>query len=317
MPLFSIVIPAYNREREIRRALESCLRQTYADYEVVVVDDASCDRTAEEALSYADPRIRLLRHAENRGFCPARNTGALAAAGEWVIFLDSDDELLPEALASIAARVAQTPADIAQLFFMLRYDDGHQSPEPAFTGELFDLPRYLHWHATVQQRSDFIQCARIATFHDVQFPPTHAFEWPYFLDYFARYTARGCPELVVLVHQDAAERASAPAPAWMLDHAAENAAALDAMLVRHGRQLRHVAPAFYIKFLRTTAQWFFLAGCRARAFPYICRFLAHRPLSLAGWATLLGGSVGKTPLLKVIAAHGTPVARPPHEEEPV
>src|SRR5579862_3104859 len=95
LPFFSIVIPAYNRSVEIVRAVDSCLRQDFSDFEIVVVDDRSTDHTAEVVRRYNDVRINLICHAANRGVCPARNTGVSHANGQWIIFLDSDDELLP------------------------------------------------------------------------------------------------------------------------------------------------------------------------------------------------------------------------------
>src|ERR1039458_5800762 len=97
-PYFSIVIPVFNREQEVQRALSSCLVQDFQAFEVVVVDDASTDNSATVVEGLQDQRVRLIRHAKNRGVCPARNTGVQAAAGEWIVFLDSDDELLPGCL---------------------------------------------------------------------------------------------------------------------------------------------------------------------------------------------------------------------------
>jgi glycosyltransferase involved in cell wall biosynthesis len=95
---FSIVIPTYNRGALLTRALDSALAQTDPDLEIVVVDDGSTDDTESVVRAYGDPRVRYLRQA-NAGVCAARNVGARAATGDRFVFLDSDDELLPEALA--------------------------------------------------------------------------------------------------------------------------------------------------------------------------------------------------------------------------
>jgi glycosyltransferase involved in cell wall biosynthesis len=113
VPLVSVIIPAHNREALIDRAVDSALRQTIADLEVLVVDDASSDGTvARLEARPADRRLRLLRHAVNRGAAAARNTGIAAAQGEFVAFLDSDDEWLPEKLERQLACLATAPEDV-------------------------------------------------------------------------------------------------------------------------------------------------------------------------------------------------------------
>lgn len=94
----SVVIPAYNRERMLRRALESVRAQSAAPAEIVVVDDASTDRTAAVAEELG---ARVVRHEQNAGEGAARNSGIAAATQSWVALLDSDDEWLPHHLASL------------------------------------------------------------------------------------------------------------------------------------------------------------------------------------------------------------------------
>ena len=107
-PLVSIVIPVHNRPAKIVTALESIRAQTYLDWEVIVVDDGSSDNTAKviEQLASENARIRLIRHGHDRGAQAARNTGIRAAEGEWIAFLDSDDQWLPDSL-ELRLRVAE------------------------------------------------------------------------------------------------------------------------------------------------------------------------------------------------------------------
>jgi glycosyltransferase involved in cell wall biosynthesis len=97
--LVSVVIPCYNQARFLGEAIESVLSQSYRAFEVVVVDDGSTDNTSEVVARYAgaDAGVRLIRQ-ENRGLAGARNRGLAEAEGEYVVFLDSDDRLLPDAL---------------------------------------------------------------------------------------------------------------------------------------------------------------------------------------------------------------------------
>jgi glycosyltransferase involved in cell wall biosynthesis len=100
-PLVSVVIPTYNRAKEIGPSLESIQAQTYPHWEVFVVDDGSNDNTAEVVKQFTakDSRIHFIQHEHNRGAQAARNTGIKTAKGEWIAFLDSDDRWLPKSLA--------------------------------------------------------------------------------------------------------------------------------------------------------------------------------------------------------------------------
>jgi glycosyltransferase involved in cell wall biosynthesis len=105
-PPVSVVIPAYNRAATIAAAIESVLRQTYSDFELVVVDDGSTDGTLAAAEAVRDPRVRLVAAPRNLGAAGARNLGVEEARGAWVAFQDSDDEWLPRKLEKQMARLA-------------------------------------------------------------------------------------------------------------------------------------------------------------------------------------------------------------------
>ncbi|MFN2454916.1 MAG: glycosyltransferase family 2 protein [Pyrinomonadaceae bacterium] len=90
----SIIIPLYNKAPYLRRALDSIARQTFSDFEVIVVDDGSTDDGARIVADYADARVRLITQS-NAGPGAARNRGIAEAQGEFIAFLDADDEWLP------------------------------------------------------------------------------------------------------------------------------------------------------------------------------------------------------------------------------
>ncbi len=97
-PVVSVIIPTYNRADLLGRAIRSVLIQTYTDFEIIVVDDASTDNTTDILKSINDPRIRIIRHETNKGGAAARNTGIKASRGKFIAFQDSDDEWLFEKL---------------------------------------------------------------------------------------------------------------------------------------------------------------------------------------------------------------------------
>jgi O-antigen biosynthesis protein len=98
--LVSVVIPTFDRAHLLPRAVQSVLSQSYSNLEVIIVDDGSTDATAETVAATADPRVRYVRHERNRGAAAARNTGIRESRGDFVAFLDSDDEWLPDKIAS-------------------------------------------------------------------------------------------------------------------------------------------------------------------------------------------------------------------------
>lgn len=100
MPKVSVIIPTYNRSMSLIKSIKSVQNQTFADFELVVVDDASTDDTEKKIrkLSHKDKRIRIIKHDKNRGGSAARNTGIRNAKGGYIAFLDSDDEWLPRKL---------------------------------------------------------------------------------------------------------------------------------------------------------------------------------------------------------------------------
>lgn len=99
-PILSVIIPAFNAERYLARCLDSVLRQTQKDFEAILINDGSSDGTSGICNEYSakDPRIRYYQQ-ENNGVSSARNLGLDLALGEWIIFLDADDELPPDALS--------------------------------------------------------------------------------------------------------------------------------------------------------------------------------------------------------------------------
>lgn len=97
--MISVVIPLYNKEKQIACTLQSVFEQTFQNFEIVIVDDGSTDNSVEEVEKFDDSRIRLI-HQTNAGVSAARNRGIEEASGELIAFLDADDVWMPEYLAT-------------------------------------------------------------------------------------------------------------------------------------------------------------------------------------------------------------------------
>jgi len=124
-PRFSVVIPSYNQAPFVGDAIQSVLEQTYPDFEIIVVDDASPDNSNEIIQGFTDPRVRLIRHEKNRGLPAARNTGMRAARGEYIALLDADDYFHPEKLAAHAAFIEHNSE--VEITYNSRFDLHHSA----------------------------------------------------------------------------------------------------------------------------------------------------------------------------------------------
>lgn len=102
-PKVSVIIPVYNREKYVGEAISSILAQSFANFELLLIDDGSTDNSVEIMRSYTDPRVRLVRHEQNLGIPKTRNKGLQLARGDYIAILDSDDIAVSDRLAKQVA----------------------------------------------------------------------------------------------------------------------------------------------------------------------------------------------------------------------
>lgn len=123
-PAISVIIPIYNVEKYIERCLASVQAQSFTDFEVLIVDDGSSDRSAELAEKYtADSRFKLIRQ-KNGGLGAARNTALAWAQGEYVAFVDSDDAVTADYLKKLYTAAEKNRADVVMCGYMLCDENG-------------------------------------------------------------------------------------------------------------------------------------------------------------------------------------------------
>ena len=128
-PLFSVVIPVYNRADDLRRAIHSVLEQTEQDFEIVVADDGSDDHPEKVIEEIGDARVRIHRQ-DNRGGAAARNLGIDRAQGRLIAFLDSDDCFLPGHLAAMRKLVADKKDTVGYARVIVERGDGRRFLKP-------------------------------------------------------------------------------------------------------------------------------------------------------------------------------------------
>lgn len=122
-PLFSVVIPTYNRAGRLGRTIESVLAQSFDDYEMLIMDDGSTDDTAAQVKVYRDSRIRYDWTPNSGGPAAPRNRGIDRAKGGWIAFLDADDLWHPQKLETVAGVIAHMPEVAAVCHNEYRHDE--------------------------------------------------------------------------------------------------------------------------------------------------------------------------------------------------
>ena len=137
---FSIIIPVYQVAPYLRQCLDSVVNQRFRDREIILVDDGSTDGGAAICDEYGEkyPDIRVI-HQRNQGLSGARNAGLDAAKGEWILFIDSDDWVVPDMLETLAAEIESCPADLYSFNMRLVDEQGRKLERLIFTPEHLDV----------------------------------------------------------------------------------------------------------------------------------------------------------------------------------
>lgn len=127
--MISVIVPVFNLEKYVIRTLDSIINQTYKDIEIIVVDDGSTDNTGEIVETYAKKYFDIVRviHQKNSGVTNARLCGVKAAEGEWIGFVDGDDEIEPDMYEMLLKNAEQFGADISHCGYQMIFDDGRAS----------------------------------------------------------------------------------------------------------------------------------------------------------------------------------------------
>ncbi|MET0526898.1 MAG: glycosyltransferase, partial [Microvirga sp.] len=165
-PLVSIIMPTHNREATLGVAVASVLAQDYADWELLVIDDGSTDRTPEILRDFAaDPRIQAIR-TENRGAASARNRGLAAAQGEYIAYLDSDNSWRPDFLRMMIVYLEHSDYEAAYSGVEVHGKDGisylcrEYSYAEMCSGNYIDLNSTVHRHDLYRKAGGFDESLR-------------------------------------------------------------------------------------------------------------------------------------------------------------
>lgn len=319
-PFFSVLVSAYNRARELERCIHSVLEQTFTDFEIVIVDDASTDDTAAVLAEQADPRVRVICHEHNRGISSARATAVEHARGEWFVVMDSDWELYPHSLARLRELIDTRPPDVRIIRSRLLCDDGSVDPGILPSG-VSGYRERLRWIDEVWARgtsSDAGHCTHRSVFdatnyfHDRRGEPALLWETNLALTEKSLWVE----DILGMQHADGAHsytrdtRPSRAIPRLLRD-APDEFWMAETMLKQHGAELIKHAPHVHLSLLERATTHAFLSGDRRAGRRYARAALGSGSGTARVWTTLVLGMAGPKPLAygKVLRRRGNAVSR--------
>lgn len=204
----TVVITTYNREKLLGRAIDSVLAQTYPHWELVIIDDASTDNTAELVQSYSDKRIRYIRHPENRGSSASLNTGILSSQKKYICILDSDDEYVPTHLEKHVNLIKNSPPEVGFVYCRI----GELQPDGSLKPAHFNLVRgqaykQALWQGYLAQMASLLvkrECFDAVGVFDTQFPCFKDDDICFRLA--KNFLVDYIPDILVIIHRDAASQ---------------------------------------------------------------------------------------------------------------
>lgn len=204
-PYVSIVIPTYNRAKAVHATVLSVLAQTYRNFELIVVNDASTDTTEEDLKQITDPRLIIITNKKNQGSGGARNTGIKSARGKWIAFLDHDDQWMPNKLVRqlyyMENIATDCPASVTDYLLLTTRQNWvkRRSSKVSNHDWLMLTGTGLSMGSTMMARRDVFETIGV---FDPQDPDTgnRTEDWDWFLRYRRQFKLAVVPEILTFYH---------------------------------------------------------------------------------------------------------------------
>jgi len=301
-PLFSVVIPMYNRQDTISRCLQSVFNQDYQDFEVIVVDDCSVDGSVAEVRKYNDPRLRIIQLPNNLGVCGAIKDGVVVAGGSWILTLGSDDALRPGALRTFADMTETAPKDVGVIGAFGQYDTGGITPGTPPPEGPFGYEEYLKWR-NEKGPTDYLGCRRRQVYETVRWTDSRRASQKIHLDIARQWKYWIAHEVLMTVHTDSKNRITGYLSALSLEFlrrmAKDCARDMEETLQHYGKDMLLYAPHWYWRTLQAAALQNLLAGKKIRGMRFLLCALYHKPWALQLAAAGVLGLLSSRALLAV------------------
>jgi glycosyltransferase involved in cell wall biosynthesis len=286
-PTFSVIIPTYNRACLLPRAIRSVLSQTFEDFELIVVDDATTDSTGEVVASFEDERIIYVRREESGSAAAARNTGIQRARGECICLLDDDDEYLPGFLettlrilerdgdqvgfSGCGVRMVDTTTGREAVTDHLPLTRNVKNGEARYLSFLHSIPFGSGWGLTVRRA-----CFDVVGLFDERLRSEE--DRDLLIRLAQHFDFAVIPEILVRVHRHSGPRVNTYGP--------EKARAYELMLWKHRDTLMQ-HPRLWAAWHYKIGWLHYHSGDRQRGRAFILRGLVKWPWHVRSWAGLL------------------------------
>lgn len=281
MPEFSIILPTHNRAPLLCRAIASVILQSFADYELIVIDDASSDGTPATVSAFADPRLRCIRLERASGVSAARNAGIRAARGEFVAFLDDDDEYHTDFLARMASALHDAPPEVGFAWCGVRRVRATRSGLVTVREQRWQSNAVGDPFRHLRVGTGFGLTVRKACFDEVGLFDTDmpaAVDTDLMFRLGSRYNCVVVPEILITVYLHGAGQ--------LTDRNARRAYAMDRLIENNiGVISQH--DDLWVRYHRNAAALHYETGNRARARTMLIRALRRRPCRWRTWKSWL------------------------------
>ena len=283
--VFSIVMPVYNRAEMVQRAIRSVLQQTFAHFELVIVDDASTDGTEKAVRAFDDRRIVYVRRTENGGNARARNDALRLARGRYITFLDSDDEFMPGFLEEIHGLLAAARPEVG-FAWVGRYTVVDGADGESVTGQATWEPGapeepYAHFLDTLRGGIGYgltIRRECLERIGDFDTELASAVDTDYVLRLVQHYAYTYSTTPLVRVHLHEGARVT--------PNLTNKARSYERIVAKHLPNLE-AYPKVRAGLLYKVGWLYYASGDKARGRAYLRRALQQHPLLFKAWGALL------------------------------
>lgn len=293
----SVIIPTHNRADMLRRAIQSVLGQTYQNFELIVVSDGSQDNTGEVVESFKDPRVRLLKHELARGSSVARNTGLRASSGEYIAFLDDDDEWMPTKLEAQMAVIQGSKPEVGLVYVWMEYvreDRVLNARKPTLRGYI--LPDMLDKQAITNSSTLLLKREVLNVVHGFDEELTRGDDGDFIRRIAKHFEVDFVPKVLCKVYVGHADRLSVPSRKNLLN----GVKALDVRLKLFKEDFEKDQNAFSNVLFRI-GTLYFLAGQPSKGLRYMLRAIGKNPSNHRLYINLSKLLIKKTLGLKRLA----------------